>query len=202
MPSEVTRLLDRVDRQDKTAPEELLPLVYEELRRLAAIRLAEEAEGQTLQPTALVHEAWIKLVGNRHQEWRGRGHFLGAAAESMRRILIDRARRRNRVRHGAGLRRVNLDAVDVAATTDDDTLLRLNDALEKLACEAPDKADLVKLRYFAGLGLADAAAAQGISLATAKRHWAYARAWLLCELRGDDRTGANPEDLPEGPPAR
>lgn len=198
MSSEVTRLSDWVERGDSPAAEELLPLVYEELRRLAAIRLAEEAEGQTLQPTALVHEAWIKLVGNRHQQWRGRGHFLGAAAESMRRILIDRARRRNRVRHGGGLLRVNLDAVDIAATTDDDTLLRLNDALEKLSCEAPAQADLVKLRYFAGLGLADAAAAQGISLATAKRHWAYARAWLLCELKGDDRS----EEVPGDSPAR
>lgn len=202
MPSEVTRLLERVDRHDQTAAEELLPLVYEELRRLAAIRLAQESEGQTLQPTALVHEAWIRLVGHSHQEWRGRGHFMGAAAESMRRILIDRARRRNRERHGGGLRRVNLDSVDVAVSTDDETLLRMDEALEKLASEAPDKAELVKLRYFAGLGLAEAASAQGISLATAKRHWAYARAWLLCELRMADDPEANPRQVSGTLPAR
>lgn len=181
MPSDVTQLLAALDRGESRAAAELLPLVYEELRKLAAARLAHEPEGQTLQPTALVHEAWLKLAGSQ-QQWNSRGHFFGAAAEAMRRILIDRARKRNRERHGAGLERVNLDSVDLAVGTDDETLLRLDEALERFASEAPDKAALVKLRYFAGLTLADAAAAQGISLATAKRHWAYARAWLLCEL--------------------
>lgn len=184
VPSDVTQLLEAIDLGDRHAAEELLPLVYEELRKLAATRLAREQEGQTLQPTALVHEAWIKLTGSSRQKWSGRGHFFGAAAEAMRRILIDRARKRARERHGAGLQRVNLDSVDIAVNTDDETLIRLNDALEKFAIESPDKAELIKLRYFAGLSLAEAAAAQGVSLATAKRHWAYARAWLLCELKG------------------
>ena len=183
MSADVTQLLNQIESGDPKAADELLPVVYEELRKLAAVRLANEAEGQTLQPTALVHEAWIKLSGSNNQQWNGRGHYFGAAAEAMRRILIDRARKRNRERHGAGLQRVNLDSVDVAVNTDDETLLRLNDALEKFALESPDKAELIKLRYFAGLGLAEAANAQGISLATAKRHWAYGRAWLLCELK-------------------
>jgi RNA polymerase sigma factor (TIGR02999 family) len=180
--SEVTRILERVEQGDAKAAEELLPLVYDELRKLAAHKMANEAAAQTLQPTALVHEAWLKLAGSEQPHWNSRGHFFGAAAEAMRRILIDRARRRNRERHGAGLKRVNLDAVDLAATTDDDTLLALSEALEKFARESPEKAELVKLRYFAGLTLADVATALGISLATAKRHWAYARAWLYCEL--------------------
>jgi RNA polymerase sigma factor (TIGR02999 family) len=184
MPADVTQLLHAIEQGQGRAADELLPLVYEELRKLAAVRLANEAGGQTLQPTALVHEAWLKLAGSRQQQWSGRGHFFGAAAEAMRRILIDRARKRSRERHGAGLQRVNLDSVDLAVNTDDETLLRLNEALEKFARESPEKAALIKLRYFAGLGLAEAAAAQGISLATAKRHWAYARAWLLCELNG------------------
>jgi RNA polymerase sigma factor (TIGR02999 family) len=183
MPNDVTQLLNAIDSGDPNAAEELLPLVYEELRKLAAARLANEAEGQTLQPTALVHEAWLRLARSNHQQWNGRGHFFSAAAESMRRILIDRARKRLRERHGAGLQRLDLDSVEIAVDTDDDTLLRLNDALEKLARESPAKAELIKLRFFAGLGLAEAAAAQSISLATAKRHWAYARSWLLCELK-------------------
>jgi RNA polymerase sigma factor (TIGR02999 family) len=183
MPNDVTQLLNAIDSGDPNAAEELLPLVYEELRKLAAARLANEAEGQTLQPTALVHEAWLRLARSNHQQWNGRGHFFSAAAESMRRILIDRARKRLRERHGAGLQRLDLDSVEIAVDTDDDTLLRLNDALEKLARESPAKAELIKLRFFAGLGLAEAAAAQSISLATAKRHWVYARSWLLCELK-------------------
>jgi RNA polymerase sigma factor (TIGR02999 family) len=183
MPNDVTQLLNAIDSGDPNAAEELLPLVYEELRKLAAARLANEAAGQTLQPTALVHEAWLRLARSDHQQWNGRGHFFSAAAESMRRILIDRARKRLRERHGAGLQRLDLDSVEIAVDTDDDTLLRLNDALEKLARESPAKAELIKLRFFAGLGLAEAAAAQSISLATAKRHWAYARSWLLCEMK-------------------
>jgi len=179
--NEVTRIVGSIAGGDPKASEELLPLVYEELRKLAAARLAHEAPGQTLQPTALVHEAWLKLGGS-NQDWNSRGHFFAAAAEAMRRILIDRARKRNRHRHGAGLERINLDSVDLAATTDDDTLLRLDEALAKLASEEPEKAALVKLRYFSGLNIPDAARALGISEATAKRHWAYARAWLYCEL--------------------
>ncbi len=180
----MTQILQALQSGDEAhTAEELLSLVYDELRKLAAARLSNEPEGQTLQPTALVHEAWIKLFGSDHQSWNGRGHFFGAAAEAMRRILIDRARKRNRIRHGGGLQRINLDAVDIAATTGDGTLLELDAALEKFAQESPAKAELVKLRYFAGLTLKDAAEVQNISLATAKRHWAYARAWLLCELK-------------------
>jgi RNA polymerase sigma factor (TIGR02999 family) len=179
--SDVTRILEAAQNGDPQAAEELLPMVYEELRKLAAHKLAHEQPGQTLQPTALVHEAWLKLAGS-DQNWNGRGHFFAAASEAMRRILVDRARKRNRERHGAGLQRVDLDSVEFAATTDDQTLLRLDDALAKLAIEAPEKAELVKLRYFSGLTIADAALALGISEATAKRHWTYARAWLLCEL--------------------
>jgi RNA polymerase sigma factor (TIGR02999 family) len=183
--SEVTRILETIEGGNPKAAEELLSLVYEELRKLAAVRLAHEAAPQTLQPTALVHEAWLKLGGSNH-DWNSRGHFFGAAAEAMRRILIDRARKRNRQRHGGGMERVNLDSVDVAITTDDETLLRLDEALIKLAAEEPEKAELVKLRYFSGLSIPDAARVLAISEATAKRHWAYARAWLYCEL---DQTG-------------
>lgn len=182
--SEVTELLDAIETGDSNASDKLFPLLYDELRKLAAARLAREPAGQTLQPTALVHEAWIKLSGS-NQDWNGRGHFFGAAAEAMRRILIDRARKRNRERHGAGLQRVHLESVDLAATTDDETLLRLNDALERFALESPAKAELVTLRFFGGLRFNEAAAALQISPATAKRHWAFARAWLLCELQGE-----------------
>jgi len=163
--SDVTRILDRGHRGDSKAAKELLPLVYEELRKLAAQKMSHEQPGQTLQPTALVHEAWLRLAGS-NQRWNGRGHFFAAAAEAMRRILIDRARKRSRERHGAGLQRINLDSVDFAATSEDETLLALDDALKKLASEAPDKAELVKLRYFAGFSIADAARALGISDAT------------------------------------
>ncbi|MBI2925897.1 MAG: sigma-70 family RNA polymerase sigma factor [Verrucomicrobia bacterium] len=179
--STVTHILERAQQGDPKAAHELLPLVYDELRQLAAQKMAYETPGQTLQPTALVHEAWLRLAGS-NQQWSGRGHFFAAAAEAMRRILIDRARKRSRERHGAGLQRVNLDSVDFAATSEDETLLALDEALGKLAAEAPEKAELVKLRYFTGLSIAGAARALGISDATAKRHWAYARAWLYCEL--------------------
>jgi RNA polymerase sigma factor (TIGR02999 family) len=183
MSEKLTQILHAIESDDgRQSSDELLPLVYEELRKLAAARLANERAGQTLQPTALVHEAWIKLSGSERQSWNGRAHFFGAAAVAMRRILIDRARRRNRIRHGGGLQRINLDSVDVAMTTDDQTLLELDNALQKLALDSPERAQLVDLRFFAGLTLAEAAKVRGISLATAKRHWAYARAWLLCEL--------------------
>ena len=179
----VTQVLQAVGAGEEHAAEKLLPLVYDELRRLAAARMAKEAPGQTLQPTALVHEAWLRLVGSGPDHWNSRGHFFGAAAEAMRRILIDRARKRGRARHGHGLVRLNLGQVDVALTTDDDLLLRVDDALDKLASEAPDQAQLVKLRFFAGLSIPAAAAALGIAPATAKRRWAFARAWLFTELQ-------------------
>jgi len=162
---------------------ELLPLVYDELRRVAAHKLANEAPGQTLQTTALVHEAWLSLAGNGESQWQNRTHFLSASAEAMRHILIDRARRKNRVRHGKGLQRVNLEHVDLASASDDDTLLGVDEALTKFATEDPVKAQLVKLRYFVGLSIPEAAAAMGMSESTAKRAWAYARAWLYDELK-------------------
>jgi RNA polymerase sigma factor (TIGR02999 family) len=180
--SEVTRILERVQQGDADAAGRLLPLVYDELRRLAARRMAHEAPGQTLQPTALVHEAWLRLAGSDRQRWSSSGHFLGAAAEAMRRILIDKARRKNRVRHGKGFTRVDLDELDLAISTGAETLLRVDEALEKLEAEDKGKADLVKLRYFAGLSIPEAAQALGLSETTAKRHWAYARAWLYDEL--------------------
>jgi RNA polymerase sigma factor (TIGR02999 family) len=174
-----------VDQGDPKAADELLPLVYEELRRLAAQKMAREAAGQTLQPTALVHEAWLRLVGSHAQPWNSRGHFFAAAAEAMRRILIDNARRKNRLRHGQGLARVDLDQVDVAIHSDDGTLLRVDDALQKLAQEEPVKAELVKLRFFIGLSIAEAGQTLGLSESTAKRYWAYSRAWLYEKLKGD-----------------
>jgi RNA polymerase sigma factor (TIGR02999 family) len=182
---DATRILDAIQHGDEKAAEELLPLVYDELRRLAAHKMAHEAAGQTLQPTALVHEAWLRLVGSHDQQWSGRGHFFAAAAEAMRRILIDNARRKNRLRRGQGLARVDLDRVDVAIHSDEDTLVRVDDALRKLANEDPVKAELVKLRFFIGLSIAEAGQALGLSESTAKRYWAYARAWLYEELKGD-----------------
>ena len=184
--SNVTRLLGAMDHGDASAAEELLPLVYDELRRLAARKLAHEAPGQTLQPTALVHEAWLRLAGSENQNFSGRAHFLGAAAEAMRRILIDRARRKHRVRHGYGLARVDLDQVDLAMDTEADTLLRVDEALARLAAEDPIKAELVKLRFFVGLSIPEAGRALGFSESTAKRHWNYARAWLYEELHRPD----------------
>jgi RNA polymerase sigma factor (TIGR02999 family) len=169
----------------RAAASELLPLVYEELRRLAASKLAREAPGQTLQTTALVHEAWLSLAGNGDSNWQNQSHFLAAAADAMRHILIDRARRKNRLRHGKGLTRVNLEHVDLASASDDDTLLRVDEALSKFAAEDPVKAHLIKLRYFVGLSIPEAAAAMGMSESTAKRAWAYARAWLYDELKAD-----------------
>jgi RNA polymerase sigma factor (TIGR02999 family) len=182
-PELVTQILEGVGVGDERAAERLLPLVYEELRHLAAAKLAQEAPGQTLQPTALVHEAWLRLVGPGNDHWNSRGHFFGAAAEAMRRILIDRARKRRRQRHGHGLVRVDISNLDVAITTDDELLMRVNEALEKLEAEAPERAQLVKLRFFTGLSVTEAAEALGVAPATAKRHWAFARAWLLAELQ-------------------
>jgi RNA polymerase sigma factor (TIGR02999 family) len=182
---DVTQLLGSIEQGDPKAAEELLPLVYEELRRLAAQKMANEAAGQTLQPTALVHEAWLRLVQSKDQTWKGRGHFFAAAAEAMRRILIDKARSKNRLRHGQGLNRVNLDQIDVAVDSDDETLLRVDAALEKLAQEDPVKAELLKLRFFVGLTIAEAGQAMGLSESTSKRYWLFSRAWLYNELKRD-----------------
>jgi RNA polymerase sigma factor (TIGR02999 family) len=177
--NEVTRILSAVEQGDPQAAEQLLPLVYNELRRLAAQRLAQEKPGQTLQATALVHEAYLRLVGNDgNQNWNNRGHFFAAAAQAMQRILIDSARRKRRIKHGGNLHRADLDrdcSMDDAVSDD---LLAVDEALTKLAAEDPVKAELVKLRYFAGLTLEQAANVLHLSPATAKRYWAYARAWL------------------------
>ncbi len=181
--SDVTRILDRAQAGDPKAAEELLPLVYEELRKLAAIRMANEPAGQTLQATALVHEAWLRLVGRDGQVWSNRYHFFAAAAEAMRRILIDNARRKQRPKHGHGWQRVDLDQVNVAIQADDDTLLLVDEALRRLEQEDPQKAKLVKLRYFAGMTIPEAGQALGLSESSAKRLWTYARAFLLREIK-------------------
>jgi RNA polymerase sigma factor (TIGR02999 family) len=181
--SEVTRILEDAQRGDLSAGDELLPLVYEELRKLAAQKLANEMPGQTLQPTALVHEAWLRLVGNENQQWNGRGHFFGAAAEAMRRILVENARRRRSVRHGGECQRIHLTTLDVAITSDDEQLLALNEALEKLAARDALAAQLIKLRFFVGLPNVEAARLLGIPERTAKRTWSFARAWLFEELK-------------------
>ncbi len=181
--SDVTRILDAIQQGDPKATEELLPLVYEELRKLAAHKMANEAPGQTLQPTALVHEAWLRLTGNENQEWNGRGHFFAAAAEAMRRILVENARRKQRVKHGGAMQRIDLTTLDVAIITHDEHLLAVNEALDKLAARDPLGAQLIKLRFFAGLSNVDAARMLGIPERTAKRTWAYARAWLYEELK-------------------
>ena len=165
------------------AADELLPLVYQELRRLAVHRMSNEAPGHTLQPTALVHEAWLRLVGNQNQQWNGRAHFFGAAAEAMRRILIERARRKRAVRHGGEQQRVDIEGMELAAPADDDQLLAINDALDKLASERKSEAELVKLRYFVGMTNDEAAEALGISARTAKSYWTHARAWLFREIQ-------------------
>jgi RNA polymerase sigma factor (TIGR02999 family) len=185
--SDVTHLLSAIEQGDPTAAEQLLPLVYDELRRLAADKLAQEKPGQTLQATALVHEAYLRLVDqSRTPQWNGRGHFFAAAAEAMRRILVEAARRKGRLRHGGACRRVDLDMEPPAAEQQADELLSLYEALDKLAREEPHKAELVKLRYFAGLSVQEAADILGISRATADRWWAYARAWLSCAVSGED----------------
>ena len=183
--SDVTRILERVQEGDTAAAEELIPLVYDELRRLAAQRMARESAGHTLQPTALVHEAWLRLTGKEEARFENRAHFFGAAAEAMRRILIERARRRLAAKRGGGIERVDLDEIEIPSpAVDDDSLLRVNEALEKLSAVDPRKAELVKLRYFVGMSFDETAAALGIAVPTAKQWWAYARAWLTVEMRG------------------
>ncbi len=180
--SDVTQVLSAVERGERRA-EELLPLVYDELRRLAAARLAQELPGQTLQATALVHEAWLRLTAAEQPGWEGRRHFFSAAAEAMRRILVDRARRKGRIKRGGALRRVVPDAAQVCYLSSAENLLELNDALDGLAAEDPQAAQFVKLRYFAGLTVEEAAEVVGLSRSAAGEHWAYARAWLYRRLR-------------------
>ncbi len=186
--SEVTRILFQIESGDPSAAEHLLPLVYEELRKLAAVRLAQEQPGQTLQATALVHEAYLRLVDvDKVQSWNSRGHFFGAAAEAMRRILLNRARDKGRLKREGRRNRVDLGSIELAADTPDEALLAIDECLERLATENAVCAQLVKLRYFAGLTIHEAASVMGISSSTAKRHWTFARAWLFDALNQEQR---------------
>jgi RNA polymerase sigma factor (TIGR02999 family) len=187
--SDVTHLLNGIDRGDPHAASQLLPLVYEELRRLARNKLAREAPGQTLDPTALVHEAYLRLVGNEARHWEGRRHFFAAAAQAMRRILVDHARRKKGPKHGGDRRRVDADPDLLPANAPPVDLLALDEALTRLAQEAPVRAELVQLRFFAGFTMPEAARVLGISLATAERYWTYARSWLYAEM-------SDPQDAP------
>ena len=180
--SDVTRIIKAAEQGDPIAAEQLLPLVYDELRKLAAAKMAREAPGQTLQPTALVHDAWMRLVGTENQKWNGRAHFFGAAAEAMRRILIENARRKQAVRHGGGQAKVDIGEIEIASKLKDEELLAVSDALEKFKGRDKQKAELVKLRYFVGLTIAEAAEVLGISIPTADRWWNYSRAWLFEEI--------------------
>jgi RNA polymerase sigma factor (TIGR02999 family) len=182
--SDMTRILQSIDQGDGKAADELLPLVYAELRRLAAQKMARETPGHTLQPTALVHEAWLRLVGEGNPQWDTRGHFFAAAAEAMRRILIEHARRKNAVKRGGDFERVNFENLDVAILAEGAEFLLLNDALEKLERQDADAAQVVKLRFFAGLTNEEAGKVLGVTDRTAKRYWTFARAWLFQELRG------------------
>jgi RNA polymerase sigma factor (TIGR02999 family) len=186
--SEVTRILQSMEPGDAKGAEELLPLVYEELRKLAASRMANESSTQTLQPTALVHEAWLRLTGKENIKWNGRAHFFGAAAEAMRRILIDSARRKRALRHGGDQRRIDIQDIEVAAIEKEDELLAMNEALEEFAAVDKQKAELVKLRYFVGLNIDEAAAILGVSVPTANRWWVFARAWLYEKIQSNART--------------
>jgi RNA polymerase sigma factor (TIGR02999 family) len=181
--NDVTNILERIQQGDSKAADQLLPLVYEELRRLAAAKMAQEAPGQTLQATALVHEAWLRLVRGQRHDFQGRQHFFAAAAEAMRRIVIDNARRKRALRHGGKQHRVDIAEIEIAAPQSEDELLALHEALNKLAAHDSTKAELVKLRFFVGLTLDQAANVLGVSEPTAKRYWAYARAWLYREIR-------------------
>jgi RNA polymerase sigma factor (TIGR02999 family) len=183
---EVTWILDQIQQGDPSAAEKLLPLVYDELRKLAAQKLTHEKAGQTLQATAIVHEAYLRLAGNgAGPHWNGRGHFFAAAAEAMRRILVESARRKSRLKHGGEHRRVDLDSDCLVSAAPSLNLMALDEALSRLAETEPAKAELVKLRFFAGLTMPEAAAALDISLATAERHWTFAKAWLYAELADD-----------------
>jgi RNA polymerase sigma factor (TIGR02999 family) len=184
--TDVTRILNAIEQGDPKAADELLPLVYEELRRLATKKMSHEPPGQTLQATALVHEAYIRLVGSQDQNWIGRTHFFAAAAEAMRRILIDNARRKHRLKRGGAQQRIDLDKVDITFKDPSTNIIALDEALVKLAQEDSVKSDLVKLRYFAGLTIEQSAKILNISRATAERYWSYARAWLFNEINKGD----------------
>ena len=181
--SEATAMLDGIAKGDAEAPAAFLDLVYNELRRLATNKLAREAPGQTLQATALVHEAWLRLIGDENRHFENRTHFFAAAAEAMRRILIDRARRRRAVRHGGEYERLNLEEDMLASPEDDEQLLELNDALEKLELKHPVQARVVKLRYFAGMSNEEIAELLGVSLSTVKNYWVFSKAWLFREIK-------------------
>ena len=181
--SEATLLLTAVEQGDPKAAERLLELVYEELRRLAASKMAREAPGQTLQPTALVHEAWLRLVGSQNPRFENRAHFFSASAEAMRRILIDRARHKLRIRHGGCLERVDLDGQDLAAPAEDEQLVAVHEALNKLAKDHPVQAEVVKLRYFVGMTNEETAEVLDVSIATVKNYWTFARTWIFNEIK-------------------
>lgn len=188
--NDITRILNSLEAGDPEAADRLIPIVYEELRKLAAMKMSQERPGQTLQATALVHEAWLRLTGGEASpQWNSRGHFFAAAAEAMRRILIDNARRKRSEKHGGRMERVELHDVDVAIHTDDERLLRVDEALAKLAGSEPEAAQLIKLRFFAGMSNEQAAQAMNISERTAGRLWAYARAWLFEEINRPDSPG-------------
>lgn len=181
--SDITLVLQAVGRGEKQASEELLPLVYAELRQMAAARMAQEAAGQTLQPTALVHEAWLRMVGDGHRNWENRGHFFGAAAEAMRRILIESARRKSRLKRGGDRVRVDLEELDLAATTPDDRVLLIDDALARLEQKNPDLARIVTLKFFGGLTNEEVAELLNVNERTIRRQWTFAKAWLLDNIR-------------------
>jgi RNA polymerase sigma factor (TIGR02999 family) len=181
---EVTRILNEMNHGETGAADRLLAAVYADLRQLAAIKMARERPGQTLQPTSLVHEAWLRLGGGTNQKWENRAHYFGAAAEAMRRILIDNARRKRAPRHGGDQQRLNIHEIDIAAAVKDDELLEVNEALARFATVEPHKAELVKLRYFAGMNLEESAEVLGVSVPTVKRWWSYSRAWLRAEIAG------------------
>src|SRR5207249_10617678 len=182
---DVTRILSQIEQGDSAAAEQLLPLVYDELRKLAAVKLAEEKPGQTLQATALVHEAYVRLVGDARQEWDNRGHFFAAAAEAMRRILVENARRKNRVKHGGDFDRLEVELAELPTRMQADELIALDEALQKLQQQDPLKARLVTIRFFGGLTIEQASEVLGISRVTAHRYWTFARAWLHQEIRGE-----------------
>jgi RNA polymerase sigma factor (TIGR02999 family) len=185
--SPLTRILDGIEQGKEKAADELLPLVYEELRKLAANKMARESPGQTLQPTALVHEAWLRLTGDESKCWDSRGHFFAAAAEAMRRILIERARAKSRLRRGSQAQHVSLDHVTVASEDPSETVLAIHEALERLAVRDPFKAEVVKMRYFVGLSQNEIAHALGVSEPTVRRHWSIARAWLYAEMKAQPK---------------
>jgi RNA polymerase sigma factor (TIGR02999 family) len=181
--SDVTRILNSIERGDPKAAEELLPLVYEELRKLAAARMARELPGQTLQATALVHEAWLRLTGNENQKWEGRGHFFAAAAEAMRRILVERARGRQRLRHGGGQERVDLAEMEIPMVPEDEKVLQVNEVLGELEAEDAVQAQIVKMKFFMGMKAEEIAEALRVSEKTVQRQWAHAKAWLYQRIR-------------------